>query len=139
MAPARGCGKGHGMCKRSIRAIALSIWFAAGSAWGATVSTSVLRQAAGDRVECRVVNVGRSAIQMTSEGVGPDGTVFGRQSALVDPGREGPSVAGVCNAPSGGFCGAYCRFTAPSKKSMRGSITAVSSSLQEATAALPAQ
>jgi len=127
------------MRKGSILAAALSIWFAAGSAWGATVSTSILRQAAGDGIECRVVNVGRSALQMTSEGVNPDGSVFGRQSARVDPGKEGPSIVGMCGAAAGGFCAAYCRFTAPSKRAMRGSITAVSASLQEATAALPAQ
>ena len=127
------------MCKRSILSAALCIWFAAGTAWGATVSTSILRQAAGDQIECRVVNVGKTAIQVTSEGVNPDGTVFGRQSARVDPGKEGPSITGVCNAASGGFCAAYCRFTGPSKSAMRGSTTAVSGSLHEATAALPAQ
>jgi hypothetical protein len=127
------------MRKGSILAAAFSIWWAAGSAWGATASTSILRQAAGDGIECRVVNVGRSALQMTSEGVNPDGSVFGRQSARVDPGKEGPTIAGTCGAATGGFCAAYCRFTARSKKSMRGSITTVSASLQQATAALPAE
>jgi hypothetical protein len=127
------------MRKGSILAAALSICFVAGSAWGATASTSILRQAAGDGIECRVVNVGRSALQMTSEGVNPDGSVFGRQSARVDPGKEGPTIAGTCGAAAGGFCAAYCRFTARSKKSMRGSITTVSASLQQATAALPAE
>jgi len=90
------------MCKRSILSAALCIWFAVGTAWRATVSTSILRQAAGDQIECRVVNVGKTAIQVTSEGVNPDGT-------------------------------------GPSKRAMRGSTTAVSGSLHEATAALPAQ
>ena len=97
----------------SILAAALSIWLAAASAWGATIATSILRQASGDQIECRVVNVGRSAMQMTSEGVNPNGSVFGRESASVDPGKAGPTIAGACNAATGGFCAAYCRFHGP--------------------------
>jgi hypothetical protein len=117
----------------------LTVFGAAHSVVAAMLYTAPLRNPAGDGLECRAVNVGRSTVQITSEGVNPDGTVFSKHSANVAPGTQAPIAAGTCGATNGQSCVAYCRFTAPSKKDVRGSAVAISGTTHEATAALPAQ
>jgi len=106
--------------------------------WGATIATAPLKQASGEHIECRAANVGRAPIEITSEGVGPDGSVFSKHAGTVEGGKAATTVSGVCNAPSGTFCVGYCRFTAKARRSIRGAAITSSGATGGPIVTLPA-
>jgi hypothetical protein len=110
-----------------------------GTAHAASITTGPVRHAAGDTIECRVVNVGKGTATIKVEGVNPNGSTFFQQVGSVPAGAEGPVVRGTCNVTAPGFCVAYCRFTANSKKALRGTAVSVSAASGEPVVAVSAQ
>ena len=93
----------------------------------------------GQRLECRVINVSKKPVTVTTELIKSDGTVAsGGGGCEIAPGREGCLASGICSATIF-VCRAYCRFTGASAKKIRGSILLKPASTGETLVALPAE
>jgi hypothetical protein len=106
----------------------------------ATLATSFMFQAPGQRVHCDVVNVGSSAVTVKVELIGTAGTVVTSGSTSLQPGHGVGRIAD-CNGASGTppGCAAYCRFTAPRRNQIRGVLTVTPADSQSPIVSLPAQ
>jgi hypothetical protein len=111
------------------------------TATAATSATPFMVNAPGSRLHCDVVNVSSSTINVKIELVGGNGSVVATRSGSLRPGAAGSEI-GQCPLSAGGTppgCGGYCRFTAPRKNQIRGSLIITPGDSESPLVALPAQ